>query len=84
MLTYAEHREFLLALSEASALYLLTGSEHPVAMREGGKQTLFQRVYDGGMAVEVNETVRRQVLMLVKAAEAGPVAEERRHSVVGC
>jgi hypothetical protein len=83
VVTYAEHRDFLLALSEASALYLLTGSEHPVAMSEGGERTLFQRVYDGGMAVEVSEMVRGQVLMLLKAAEAMPMAEEKKHSVVG-
>ena len=84
VVTYAEHRDFLLALSEASALYLLTGAEHPVAMSEGGARTLFQRVYDGGLAVEVSEMVRRQVIMLLNAAESMPLVEEKRHSVVGC
>ncbi|MBL0386107.1 hypothetical protein JJB07_05515 [Tumebacillus sp. ITR2] len=54
VLSYLTHQDFLLALMEASTLYLLTGTQHPVF--------LDQRVHDGGVAIEVNETARQQIL----------------------
>jgi len=74
VVSYATHRDFLLALSESYTLYLLTGAEHPVARRTEGMKTLHQRVYEGGVAVEVTENVRAQIALLDRYYHAIPTA----------
>jgi hypothetical protein len=75
VLPYAEHREFLLSLSEASALYLLTGTEHPK------QSSLHQRVNQGGLAIEVTEAVRSQILLCGRLCDA---MLEFRETACGC
>ncbi|KEO84533.1 hypothetical protein [Tumebacillus flagellatus] len=53
VVSYLTHQEFIMALMEASTLYLLTGTDHPVS--------LDQRVHDGGVAVEITEAFREQL-----------------------
>ncbi|TCP53883.1 hypothetical protein EV586_105229 [Tumebacillus sp. BK434] len=50
------HRDFLQDLADASALYLLIGSDHP------NLRTICNRINQGGVAVEINELLRNQVL----------------------
>ncbi|MGZ4112826.1 MAG: hypothetical protein ACXVP5_10355, partial [Tumebacillaceae bacterium] len=67
LLTYTTHREFLQHLSDASAFYLLTGSDHPSAYADTENphiQTLYQRVHSGGLAIEVTEALRSQIQLL--------------------
>jgi hypothetical protein len=72
-LPYAVHREFLQELGESSALYLLTGSEHPRAhAADKHVRTLYQRVNEGGFAVEIGEDVRGQIALLERLYQAMP------------
>lgn len=63
------HHDFLASLSEASALYLLTGSEHPGAHLE-------QRLHEGGLAIEVRDDVRSQIHLLFSLSQAVPKLEK--------
>jgi hypothetical protein len=84
VLPYAVQREFLLELGESSALYLLTGSEHPRRHpADKHVRTLYQRIHDGGLAVEVGEAVRGQIALLEKLYQALPGRSEMAW-VSGC
>ncbi|MCX7570539.1 hypothetical protein OS242_11250 [Tumebacillus sp. DT12] len=63
-----EDREFLRGLQEAAALYLLTGPEHPRKHGEDQSvKSLYQRMYEGGTAVEITEPVRELVAVWLSA-----------------
>jgi superfamily II DNA or RNA helicase len=80
LLAYAQHSEFLQHLTEASALYLLTGTDHPVAYADSeqpDRKTLYQRVHSGGLTIEVTEAVRSQILLLSDFHHAIPASFEQ-------
>ena len=61
-----KHRDFLHGVKEAAALYLLTGPEHP--------KSLYQRMHEGGAAVEVTEPVRRALEVYLSVVDPLPEA----------
>lgn len=55
-LPYASHLEFLHGLTDASALYLLNGTEHPTS------RTICNRIRHGGLAIELTDDHKKTSL----------------------
>ncbi|ASS74396.1 hypothetical protein CIG75_04955 [Tumebacillus algifaecis] len=70
VLPFSAHRDFLRGLCTADALYLLTGSERPDAT------TIHKRMYQGGLAIEMNEAVRNQILLFDLHAHVTAATDE--------
>ncbi|MFD2169576.1 hypothetical protein [Tumebacillus lipolyticus] len=83
LLPYSQHRDFLLQLTEAPALYLLTGSDHPVPRKLPGRQTLHQRVHQAGLAIQLTEAVRTQILLLDRLHPVTPSVDHHA-AAFGC